>query len=187
MTSLCLWSQTKQVGLALVAPTGLHRQTAAPCQIQGLMFLISSKTLFFFRFAFAFAKFTSWPGFSLCWKLRFVNVKLLCLFSSTFHENTLHKSRHFLSKHLTRKAWLWRNWRNGCSVLPRYQVCQEWTTRIQKQSIDLLYLAVKSIDQVYTFKVSDAWGKCEKISEIKNTSIFFLQDLATLSIKTIAT
>ena len=37
------------------------------------------------------------------------------------------------------------------------------------------------------FKVSDAWGKCEKISEIKNTSIFFLQGLATLSIKTIAT
>ena len=64
---------------------------------------------------------------------------------------------------------------------------QERTTRIQKQSIDLLYLAVKSIDQVYTFKVSDAWGKWEKISEIKNTSIFFLQGLATLSIKTIAT
>ena len=97
----------------------------------------SIKTLFFFRFAFTFAKFTSWPGFSLCWKIRVVNVQLLCLFSSTFHEYTLHKSRHYLSKHLSRKARLWRNWRNVRSVLPRYQVCQEWTTRIQKQSIDL--------------------------------------------------
>ena len=100
----------------------------------------SIKTLVFLslvNLVFALAKFTLEPGFSLCLKLRVVNVQLLCLFSSTFHENTLHKSRHYLSKHLTRKTRLWRNWRNVCSVLPRYQVCQEWTTRIQKQSIDL--------------------------------------------------
>ena len=165
MTSLCLWSQTKQVGLALVAPTGLHRHTAAPCQIQLFMFLIPSKPCFLslVNLVFPFAKFTLGPGFSLCWKIRVVNVQLLCLFSSTFHEYTLHKSRHYLSKHLTRKARLWRNWRNVRSVLPRYQVCQEWTTRIQKQSIDLLYRAVKSRDQMYTFKVSDAWGKWEKV------------------------
>ena len=124
------------------------------------MFLIPSKPCFLslVNLVFPFAKFTLGPGFSLCWKIRVVNVQLLCLFSSTFHENTLHKSRHYLSKHLTRKARLWRNWRNVRSVLPCYQVCQEWTTRIQKQSIDLLYRAVKSRDQMYTLKFSDAWG-----------------------------
>ena len=50
-----------------------------------------------------------------------------------------------------------------------------------------IYSDIISEADTYTFKVSDAWGKCEKISEIKNTSIFFLQGLATLSIKTIAT
>ena len=69
----------------------------------------SIKTLVFLslvNLVFAFAKFALGPGFSLCWKIRAVNVQLLCLFSSTFHENTLHKSRHYLSKHLTRKARL---------------------------------------------------------------------------------
>ena len=51
---------------------------------------------------------------------------------------------------------------------------QERTTMIQKQSIDLLCHAVKSRYQMYILRSVMHGGSEKKISEIKNTSIFFL-------------
>ena len=87
-------------------PPQTHSRSLSDTRIYVFDSIKSLVFLSLVNLVFALAKFTSWPGFSLCWKIRVVNVQLLCLFSSTFHENTLHKSRHYLSKHLTRKARL---------------------------------------------------------------------------------